>query len=61
MTHIPLQQMLSVVEQYIFIRKGVQVRVIPPKDDKELQMLGLAYDIASQNMGVSFDYTFVSI
>lgn len=59
MNYIPMQQMLSTVEQFIFVNRGIHVRIIPPRDDRELQMLGLAYDVAAQRMGVSFTYTFV--
>lgn len=42
---IPLAQMIKVVEIYIYSKKRIQVKIIPPRNDKELQMLGLAYDI----------------
>lgn len=57
MNGIPLQQMIAIVEQYILVLKGVQVRIKPPADDRELQMLGLAYDVAVSKMG-GFTYTY---
>ena len=42
---VPLAHMLKTVEIYIYSKKRIQVKIIPPRNDKELQMLGLAYDI----------------
>lgn len=43
---VPLSPMISLVERYILIKKGVTVTIIPPRNDKELQLLGIAYDVA---------------
>lgn len=57
-SYVPLSQMLMVVQQYIMMTKGVHVSIVPPRDDRELQLLGLAYDIASDRMSMRFTYNF---
>lgn len=47
--HIPLAHMISVVEQYIFDKKGIRVKIKEPENDKQLQLLGLAFDIANSH------------
>ncbi len=44
---VPLAHMIKAVEIYIYSKKGIQVTITPPRNDKELQMLGLAYDIVN--------------
>lgn len=56
--YIPLQQMINTVQQYILATKGVVVIITPPKDDRELQLLGKAYDIASDRLSARFSYSF---
>lgn len=46
-SHVPLAHMIKTVENYIYIKKQVQVKIKEPANDKELQMLGLAFDIAN--------------
>jgi len=43
---VPLAHMVNIVENYIYKRKAVTVKIINPKNDKEVQLLGIAYDIA---------------
>jgi hypothetical protein len=57
-SYIPLQHMISVVERYIMVRKRIVVSIEPPKTDKEVQLLGIAYDIATSHMGQSYTYHF---
>jgi hypothetical protein len=57
-SYIPMNLMIQTVEQYIMISKGVRVSIKVPENDKQLQLLGLAYDIAASNMGTTFTYTF---
>lgn len=47
-SYISLDQMIIVVQSYIFRKKGVQVQITTPKNDRELQLLGFAYDVAVQ-------------
>lgn len=44
-SHVPLTHMIKTVENYIYIRKHVKVKIIEPQNDNQLQLLGLAYDI----------------
>jgi len=57
-SYIPMNLMIQTVEQYIMISKGVRVSIKVPENDKQLQLLGLAYDIAVSKMGTTFTYTF---
>lgn len=52
--HVPLAHMIAVVEFYIFRMKGVRVKIKEPENDKQLQLLGLAYDIANDS-GIRFN------
>lgn len=54
----PLSHMISTVESYIFEKKGVQVKIKQPLDDKNLQLLGRAFDYINQQTVRSFNFTF---
>lgn len=56
-SYVPLQHMIQIAQQYILMTKGVHVIITPPKDDRELQLLGKAYDIASEKMNISYSFT----
>lgn len=53
----PLSLMIATVENYIFEKKGVRVTIKQPLDDKNLQLLGRAFDYI-QNRSGSFTVTF---
>lgn len=40
--------MIKTVENYIYIKKNVHVKIKHPVTDKEVQLLGIAYDIANE-------------
>jgi hypothetical protein len=46
---IPLAHMIAVVEFYIFRYKGIRVKIKEPENDKQLQLLGIAYDFINEN------------
>lgn len=55
-THfIPMDLMIQVVEAHIMREKGVVVKIKPPANDKELQLLGRAYDYAANT---TFTFSF---
>lgn len=41
-----LEDMKRIVRNYIRFNKGVLVNIVGPDTDKDLQLLGLAYDVA---------------
>jgi hypothetical protein len=57
-SYVPLNHMIQVVQNYILIRKGISVIITPPSNDRELQRLGLAYDIAMEKTAATYTYTF---
>jgi len=50
---VSMREMIEQVQLYIYLKKGVMVKIEPPKTDKHLQLLGKAYDIAVANIGYS--------
>jgi len=46
LTAVSLEHMISIVQMYIYHFNYVIVKIIPPRNDKELQLLGRAYDQA---------------
>ena len=45
-TGIPLSMMLNTVQHYIMLRKGIVVIITPPVTERDVQLLGIAYDYA---------------
>lgn len=45
--YVPLELMMETVTLYIYQERGVIIRISPPRNDRELQLLGRAYDIAT--------------
>lgn len=52
---IPPRTMLSAIESFILQKKGIRVRISWPNDDRSLQLLGRAYDVASGKEVAAWD------
>jgi hypothetical protein len=42
--NVPLQYMIDTVQNHIFMMLKINVKIKPPENDKELQLLGKAFD-----------------
>ena len=59
---VSLSEMIEAVEYYLLITKRVRVSITPPENDRQLQLLGKAYDVVKNGSrfagGINFEQYF---